>query len=68
MEKNGADRALTVNAMDQKWQTEEDLRCFQRCAEVKRDPKRLKRVQVLAVERMKELAYVKNTVGGKEKK
>ena len=50
---------------DSKWQAEEDLRCFERCAEVKRDPKRMKRVLALAKEKQKSLAYVAGYAKGK---
>lgn len=51
-------RAVAVSDDMKKWQTEEDLRCFERCAEVKKDPARLKAVQKLADEKLKSLAYV----------
>ena len=51
---------------DSKWQAEEDLRCFERCAEVKRDPKRIKRVLALAKDKQKSLEYVQGEA--KEKK
>ena len=50
--------AVAMGPDMRKWQTEEDLRCFQVCAEVKKDPKRLKAVQALADEKLKGLAYV----------
>lgn len=51
---------------EDKWQAEEDLRCFERCAEVKRDPKRVKRVLALAKDKQKSLEYVMGEA--KEKK
>lgn len=40
------------------WEAEEDLRCFMRVCEIKKDPKRLKRVNELAKERLDEAAKV----------
>lgn len=59
--------AVALSGMEKKWQTEDDLRCFERCAEVKKDPKRLAAVQVLADEKLKALAYVmgETNEGGK---
>lgn len=66
MAKGNSTRPVIGIPGEDRWQTEEDLRCFKRCAEVKRDPKRVKRVLALAKEKQKSLAYV--TSEAKEKK
>lgn len=45
-------------ATERDWQTEDDLRTLQRAREIEKDPKRLKRVQDLAKEKLQEMAEI----------
>lgn len=45
---------------DSKWQADDDLRTLQRALEIKKDPKRLKRAQDLAKEKLAEMAKIAN--------
>lgn len=50
------------------WQTEEDLRTLQRAKEIEKDPKRLKRVQDLAKQKLQDMAEISVEAGeGKDK-
>lgn len=66
MAKAKTDAPTTIGAMDEKWRTEDDLRAFITVCEVKKDPKRMKRMAALAKSRQQELGYV--TAEAKEKK
>lgn len=53
-----ASRSRGEVAIDQKWKAEEDLRCVQIAAEVKKDPKRQAAVKKLIAEKLAALKTV----------
>ncbi len=60
-------RSRGAVALDMKsWEAEEDLRCFQRYCEIKKDPKRLAQVKHLARARLEEMAYIAAETSEKE--
>lgn len=54
--RKGGNAVMGVSMTD--WEADEDLRCYMRVCEIKKDPKRMKRVNELAKERLEEAAKV----------
>ena len=52
-----------VGLSDTDWQAEEDLRCYMRVAEIKKDKARMARVRKLAQEKLEEAAKVAAATG-----
>lgn len=45
-------KASSMTKMEDQWRTEEDLRCLQVAAEIRKDPKRLAKCRALAREKL----------------
>ena len=59
MAKTKANRVVGIApSIDRDWQAEDDLRTLTRAEEIKADPKRMKAAQMLAKEKLAELAAI----------
>jgi len=54
-------KAPSMVAMDMKWRTEDDLRCLQQAAEIRKDKKRMAAARALAKEKLAAIKGIADT-------